>query len=122
VRSIAQRPGLFEVTYLSSDMIAIQHRKEIAFSDRLHGLDSDVIATAAAGKVEALYTIGSFLLWALDDVANAIPYLQAAVEGGVFDAALDLAVVGLFELPQADAEPAETVREFSRGSVSLISR
>jgi hypothetical protein len=107
VRPITQRPGLFQVTYLSSDMIATQDRKAIACAEHLHGLGSEVIAKAAAGDAQALYTVGSFLLWALDDAANALPYLQTAAESGVFDAALDLAVLSLFELAQAEAEPPE---------------
>jgi hypothetical protein len=103
VRPIAQRPGLFEVTYLSSDMIAIQPRNAIACSENLRGLDSDVIAKAAAGKADALYTVGSFLLWALEDAANAMHYLQAAAEGGAFDAPLDLCVLGLFAWPEPDS-------------------
>jgi hypothetical protein len=97
VRPIAQRPGLFDVNYLSSDLMAIQHRNAVAFSDHLRGLDLDVIAKAAAGQTDALYTTGSFLLWVREDAANAMPYLQAAAEGGVFDATLDLCVLGLFD-------------------------
>ena len=108
VRPIAQRLGLFEVTYLSSDMIATRDRRAFACSDHLQGLGSAIIAKAAAGNAEALYTIGSFLLWALDDVANAVPYIQAAAGDGVFDAVLDLAVLSLFEQPQSEAGLAET--------------
>ena len=119
-RPIPQHPGLFEVTYLSSDMIATQHRELIAFTERLRELGSDVITNAAAGKVEALYTIGGFLLWALDDVTNAMPYLYAAAEGGVFDAMLDLAVLDLFKLPRVEANPAETSpRDHARTGAGL---
>jgi hypothetical protein len=96
VREQAEKPDLFEITFLRSDRFRTQPRKTIAYRIRIAGVGEDVILKAALGDPAANNTLGQFFLWHLDDPAAARRYLERAVEGGIVDALIDLAVMELF--------------------------
>jgi len=96
VREQAEKPDLFEITFLRSDRFRTQSRKTIAYRIRIAGVGEDIILKAAQGDPAANNTLGQFILWHLDDPAAARRYLERAIEGGIADALIDLAVMELF--------------------------
>jgi hypothetical protein len=67
-----------------------------AFDKRLTAVGDDILALAVKLDAAALYCLGRFLLWDLDDPASALPYLKTATARGSVEAALDFAVLALF--------------------------
>ena len=96
VREQAEKPDLFEITFLRSDRFRTQSRKTIAYRIRIAGVGEDIILKAAQGDPAANNTLGQFILWHLDDPTAARRYLERAIEGGIADALIDLAVMELF--------------------------
>jgi hypothetical protein len=96
VRAQIGKPDIFDVTFLHSDGFGVRERKAIAFGKRIASLGEDTILKAADGEAAANYAIGCYLLWKLDDLVGARPYLEQAAAGGIADALLDLAIIALF--------------------------
>jgi hypothetical protein len=61
-------------------------------------LEDEVLALAARLDVTALYSVGRFLLWNLDDPESARPYLEGAAARGNVEAAVDLLTLALFRI------------------------
>ena len=68
-----------------------------AFDRRLSVLDDRVLTLAIKLDAGALYTVGCFLLWDLNDPAGARPYLEGASARGNIGAMIDLLVLTLFK-------------------------
>jgi len=88
---------LFEITFLSSDQFSTRAAITVAFDRRLAPVGDDVLRLAAQNDPTAQYTLARFLLWELDDVSGARPYLEAAAARGDIEAAIDLLALALFE-------------------------
>jgi hypothetical protein len=96
VRAQDGKPDIFEMTFLRSDRFGVRDRKTIGFGKRLGPLGEETILRAASDDFAANHTIGSYVLWQLDDPVGARPYLKRAVAGGIADALFDLAIIELF--------------------------
>lgn len=88
-------PDLYEATFLASDSSSTRPVVAAAFDRRLAQLDDGVLALATNLDAVALYTVGRFLLWELNDPVSARQYLEASFERGDIDAAFDLMVLEL---------------------------
>ena len=95
VREFAEKPYVFEMTFLRSTRFSTQERRALAFDPRIVPIGEDVIAQAAIGDGIASYALGAFILWRLYDAKGARPYLENAGGAGVVDALIDLAVLEL---------------------------
>lgn len=91
-------PDLHEVTFLASDHNTTRPIGTVAFARRLLPVGDKKLASALKLDAAALHSVGRFLLWDLDDPKSASAYLEAAVAGGSYEAALDLLSLVLFEL------------------------
>jgi hypothetical protein len=89
-------PDLHEATFLASDHSSTRPTITVAFDKRLTAVGDDILALAVKLDAAALYCLGRFLLWDLDDPVSALPYLKTATARGSVEAALDLAVLALF--------------------------
>jgi hypothetical protein len=89
-------PDLHEATFLASDHSATRPIVSAAFDRRLAALDDSVLTLATNMDAAALYAVGRFLFWDLNDPASARPYLEGASERGSNDALMDLLVLALF--------------------------
>jgi hypothetical protein len=89
-------PDLYEVTFLSSDPSSTRPVGVVAFDRRLLPVGDDALARAVKKDSSALYSVGRFLLWDLDDPESATPYLEAAAVQGNVEAAFDLITLALF--------------------------
>jgi hypothetical protein len=87
---------IHEVTFLASDHFSTRPTITIAFDRRLLPVGDETLSLAAKKDPEALYSVGRFLLWDLDDPRSAIPYLEAAATLGNVEALLDLLSLALF--------------------------
>jgi hypothetical protein len=98
VRPLADRPGLFDATFLRSDGIGTRESKATAYETRLSAVGESTILMVAANDPDALYAIGAFFLtnFAEPDVISAQPYLEGAASLGHFEAITELAVIELF--------------------------
>lgn len=92
-------PDLHEATFLASDHFSTRPTVTVAFERRLTPVGDDALALAAKQDAGALYSVGRFLLWDLDDPMSALPYLEAAAAGGSAEATLDLVMLALFRIP-----------------------
>ena len=72
-------PHLHQVTFLSSDHASTHPVDTLAFDRRLLPVGDSTLARAIEKDSLALYSVGRFLLWDLNDPESAIPYLEAAV-------------------------------------------
>lgn len=89
-------PDLLEATFLASNHSSTQPIVTVAFDMRLTFLEDEVLALAAKLDAAALYCVGRFLLWNLNDPESARPYLEGAAAQGNFEAAIDLLTLALF--------------------------
>jgi hypothetical protein len=89
-------PHLHEATFLVSDHASTGPVATLAFDRRFAPIDDQILASAARFDAAALHAVGRFLLWDLDDPSGARPYLEAAIQRGNSEAAIDLAVIALF--------------------------
>jgi TPR repeat protein len=88
---------IHEVTFLISDPRSTRAVETVAFDRRLLPVGDETLVRAAAQKdPSALYAVGRFLLWDLDDPGSALPYLQTAAIRGNVEAAIDLLTIALF--------------------------
>jgi hypothetical protein len=87
---------LHQATFLASDHFSTQPTVTVAFERQLTPVGDDALALAAEQDAGALYSVGRFLLWDLDDPVSALPYLEAAAAGGSLEAALDVLTLALF--------------------------
>jgi TPR repeat protein len=88
---------IHEVTFLISDSRSTRAVETVAFDQRLLPLGDETLVRAASQKdPSALYAVGRFLLWELDDPGSALPYLQMAAIRGNVEAAIDLLTIALF--------------------------
>jgi len=99
VRPDSTRPGLFEVTYLHSNFFTTHACTVAAFDARIAAAGTEAIAPAAAGDPAANHSIAKLLLNGPHPAA-AIPYLDIAAGGGIFDAQIELALLILLAAPQ----------------------
>ena len=99
MRADPTRPGLFEVTYLQSDHFSTHSRTSPGFEAGIASAGADVIARAAAGDPAANHAIAKHLLSG-PYYEDAIPYLELAASGGIFDAQIELALLILLAAPQ----------------------
>lgn len=99
VRPDPTRPGLFEVTYLQSDHFGTHSRTSPGFEAGIAAAGTDVIAGAAAGDPAANHSIAKHLLNG-PRCEDAIPYLEVAARGGIFDAQIELALLILLATPR----------------------
>jgi hypothetical protein len=89
-------PDIHEATFLASDHFTTQPIVTVAFDRRLTFLADEVLALAAKSDASAVYAVGRFLLWNLNDPESARCYLEAAATQGNFEAAVDLLTLALF--------------------------
>jgi hypothetical protein len=61
----------------------------------------EALTRAVKKDPSALYSVGRFLLWELDDPVSATPYLEAAAIRGNVEAAFDLLTLALFRRSSA---------------------
>jgi hypothetical protein len=99
IRGQANKPYIFEVSFLRSDAFGTRHKTTIAFSKRIATLSDETIRDAHRNDPVACNAVGQFLL-ELDDPFGARPYLERAVDGGIIDSLYDLAVLALLPSPQ----------------------
>ena len=91
-------PDLHEATFLASDHSSTRPIVSAAFDRRLAALEDSVLTFATNMDAAALYAVGRFLFWDLNDPASARPYLEGASERGNNEAAMDLLVLALFDI------------------------
>jgi hypothetical protein len=99
IRRRTGKPHIFEVSFLCSDPFKTHHVTTIAFSTKLGRASDETIRRANIGDPAACNTLGQLLL-EIDDPVAARPYLECALDGGCIDAAIDLAVIALFNATQ----------------------
>jgi hypothetical protein len=90
-------PDLHEVTFLTSDHFSIRPVDAVAFNRCLLPVGEEVLMRAAKKDPSALYSVGRFFLWDLDDAESATPFLEAAAVRGNVEAAFDLLTLALFQ-------------------------
>jgi hypothetical protein len=71
----------------------------VAFDTRLAPVGDGILALAVKLDAAALYSVGRFLLWDLNDPdpASALLYLEAAAARGNLEVAIDLLTLALFQ-------------------------
>jgi hypothetical protein len=100
LRELSGKPDLFEITFLRSRGTNVQGHRAVAFRTRLAHAGDDMLLKAADDDPIVNKELGKYILWEMDDPIAARLYLERAVEQGVLDAAVDLAIATIFVTPK----------------------
>jgi hypothetical protein len=95
IRPLADKPGLFEASFLRSNGAATYDSKAIAFPKQLLPVGESTVHKAITNDRDALYEMALYFLDKLaePDIASARPYLEGAAALGHVEALIELSLL-----------------------------